>query len=90
MTMSHNILLTSSSGYPSGTLLARLNNAQLPSYRKFLALVRTLEQAGAVKQYSATPLTINALNPEGKRSFLILLLLIIRRGSLLVLLIFRK
>jgi thioester reductase-like protein len=39
--MSHNILLTGGSGYLGGTLLARWNEAQLPSYGKLFALVRS-------------------------------------------------
>jgi uncharacterized protein YbjT (DUF2867 family) len=54
--MSHNILITGVSGYLGGTLLARLASANLPSYNKLYALVRTDEQAESVKLYGAEPL----------------------------------
>lgn len=57
--MSHNILITGASGYLGGTLLARWSSANLPDYEKLYALTRTEEQAKAVKQYGAEPLTIN-------------------------------
>ncbi|CAN9095888.1 unnamed protein product [Alternaria alternata] len=69
--MSHNILLTGGSGYLGGTLLARWNEAQLPSYEKLFALVRSSEQASAVKQYNATPLTIDVSNPANIKETII-------------------
>lgn len=57
--MSHNILLTGVSGYLGGTILARIGAANLPPYDKLYALVRTDEQAAAVKQYSVEPLAFN-------------------------------
>jgi nucleoside-diphosphate-sugar epimerase len=71
VTMSHNILLTGGSGYLGGTLLARWNEAQLPSYGKLFALVRSSEQVSAVKQYNATPLTIDASDPESIKETII-------------------
>ncbi|KAI1326117.1 NAD(P)-binding protein [Xylariaceae sp. FL0255] len=58
--MSHNILVTGGSGYLGGSLLARWKEASLPPYKKLFALVRTPEQAEAVKQYGAEPLSFNA------------------------------
>ncbi|OWY47487.1 NAD(P)-binding protein [Alternaria alternata] len=69
--MSHNILLTGGSGYLGGTLLARWNEAQLPSYGKLFALVRSSEQVSAVKQYNATPLTTDASDPESIKETII-------------------
>ncbi|KAI1822924.1 hypothetical protein F4861DRAFT_358681 [Xylaria intraflava] len=63
--MSHNILITGSSGYLGGTLLARWNTAGLPAYNKLYALVRTPAQAEAVKQYGAEPLTFD-VNDEAE------------------------
>ncbi|KAI3333991.1 hypothetical protein F4824DRAFT_469381 [Ustulina deusta] len=60
--MSHNILITGGSGYLGGSLLARWNEANLPAYNKLFALVRTPEQAEAVRQYGAEPLTFDAYN----------------------------
>ncbi|EXJ68955.1 uncharacterized protein A1O5_07887 [Cladophialophora psammophila CBS 110553] len=54
--MSHRILVTGASGYLGGTLLARWLSFGLPPYDKLYALVRTDEQANAVKQYGAEPL----------------------------------
>ncbi|KAK9311145.1 hypothetical protein V1524DRAFT_77288 [Lipomyces starkeyi] len=61
--MSHNILITGASGYLGGSLLARWNQAGLPPYQKLYALVRTEEQAKAVKElYGAEPLQIDQNN----------------------------
>lgn len=54
--MIHNILLTGSSGYLGGTLLARLKRADLPPYGKVYALVRSEKQARCVQEYGAEPL----------------------------------
>lgn len=54
--MPHNILITGASGYFGGTLLARWADAGLTGYIKLYALVRSDEQAEAVKQYGAEPL----------------------------------
>ncbi|KAI0872635.1 hypothetical protein GGS24DRAFT_466870 [Hypoxylon argillaceum] len=60
--MSHNILITGGSGYLGGSLLARWNEANLPAYNKLFALVRTPQQAEAVKQYGAEALIFDAYN----------------------------
>lgn len=57
--MSHSILLTGASGYLGGTILARWKGANLPAYNKAYALVRTVEQGEAVKQYGFEPLTFD-------------------------------
>lgn len=58
--MSHNILITGASGYLGGTLLARWKEANLPAYNKLYALIRTEEQAKAVKElYNAEPVKID-------------------------------
>ncbi|EXJ89271.1 hypothetical protein A1O3_02337 [Capronia epimyces CBS 606.96] len=54
--MSHRILITGASGYLGGSLLARWGSVALPPYDRLYALVRTDEQAQAVKRYSAEPL----------------------------------
>lgn len=56
--MEHNILITGASGYLGGDLLAHLVRTQLPPHNLY-ALVRTDEQASAVKQYGAKPLTFS-------------------------------
>lgn len=65
--MSHNILITGGSGYLGGTLLARLGTANLPPYGKLYALVRTDEQAAAVRQYGAEPLAIDLQDESAVR-----------------------
>ena len=57
--MSHRVLITGGSGYLGGSLLAAIPNADLPAYDKLYALVRTDEQAKAVQQYGAQPLSFN-------------------------------
>ncbi|KAJ9296294.1 hypothetical protein DTO271G3_5435 [Paecilomyces variotii] len=57
--MSHSILLTGASGYLGGTVAARWQSANLPTYKTAYALVRTSEQAQAVKQYGFEPLTFD-------------------------------
>ncbi|KAK8052314.1 hypothetical protein PG993_003699 [Apiospora rasikravindrae] len=57
--MPHNILITGASGYLGGTLIARWAAADLPPYGKLYALVRSEQQAEAVKQYGAEPLVFD-------------------------------
>ncbi|KAI2641193.1 hypothetical protein GGS21DRAFT_547532 [Xylaria nigripes] len=66
--MSHNILITGGSGYLGGSILARWKDANLPVYNKLYALVRTPEQADAVKEYGAEPLTFNAYDETEVRT----------------------
>ncbi|KAJ9262166.1 hypothetical protein DTO212C5_8058 [Paecilomyces variotii] len=57
--MSPSILLTGASGYLGGTIAARWQSVNLPAYKTAYALVRTPEQAQAVKQYGFEPLTFD-------------------------------
>ncbi|KAI4953629.1 hypothetical protein J4E91_002477 [Alternaria rosae] len=51
------VLITGASGYLGGSLLAELRNAVLPEHKDIYALVRSQDQAEAVKKYGAHPLT---------------------------------
>ncbi|KAF2130369.1 NAD(P)-binding protein [Dothidotthia symphoricarpi CBS 119687] len=57
--MSHSILITGASGYLGGSLLVQLNRAKLPPHKTLYALVRSQEQADAVKEYGAEPLFLD-------------------------------
>ena len=61
--MAHNILITGASGYLGGSLFARLPSANL-TYGNLYALVRTTEQAEAVKQYGAEPLQFDVSDEQ--------------------------
>lgn len=52
-------------------MLARWNEANLPAYNKLFALVRTSEQAKAIKQYGAEPLIFDAYNESEVRAAVI-------------------
>ncbi|KAK7955725.1 uncharacterized protein PG986_004947 [Apiospora aurea] len=66
--MPRNILITGASGYLGGTLLARWAAADLPPYSKLYALVRTGQQAEAVKkQYGAEPLLFDPYDEAAVR-----------------------
>lgn len=64
----HRILVTGASGYLGGTLLARWDSS-LP-YEVF-ALVRTDEQAKAVRQYGAEPLTFDTKDEAATRKAIV-------------------
>jgi hypothetical protein len=61
---SHNILLTGVSGYLGGTLLAHLHTqANSSPYKSLYALVRSEQQASAVREYGAKPIILNLNDP---------------------------
>ncbi|RSL62877.1 hypothetical protein CEP54_005462 [Fusarium duplospermum] len=66
--MPHNILLTGASGYLGGDLLAGLSNANLPPYGTLYALVRNQEQAKAVEQHGAKPLSFDVKDEASVRA----------------------
>lgn len=68
--MSPNILFTGASGYLGGSFLHLLKNAGLPSHTIY-AVVRSDEQAEAVKQYNAVPIAIDLSNTEAVSSAII-------------------
>lgn len=57
--MSHSILITGASGYLGGSLLTQLRQTSLPPHKALYALVRSQQQAEAVKSYGAEPLFLN-------------------------------
>lgn len=65
--MPHNVLLTGASGYLGGDLLAGISEANLPPFGTLYALVRTPEQAKAVEQHGAKPLTFDVKNEASVR-----------------------
>ncbi|KAF4470248.1 nad dependent epimerase dehydratase family, partial [Fusarium albosuccineum] len=69
--MSHNVLITGASGYLGGDLLAGLSDAKLPTFGKLYALVRTPEQAKAVQQYGAEPLTLDVTDGDAIRDAIV-------------------
>ena len=69
--MSRNILITGASGYLGGSMLARLGAAGLPPYDKLYALVRTEEQANAVRKYGAEPLQFDVSDGAAVREAII-------------------
>lgn len=69
--MSHRILVTGASGYLGGTLLARWTRANLPAYEQLYALVRTDEQAEAVRDYGAEPLRFNVADEAATREAIV-------------------
>lgn len=64
--MEQNVLITGGSGYLGGDLLAHIARTQLPQH-KLYALVRTDDQANAVKQYGAEPLSFSPRDPIAVR-----------------------
>ncbi|KAI4617736.1 hypothetical protein J4E83_006068 [Alternaria metachromatica] len=58
------VLITGASGYLGGSLLAALHNDELPEHKDIYALVRSPDQAEAVKKYGARPLTLNLQDEE--------------------------
>lgn len=69
--MSHNILITGSSSYLGGTLLANFQPAGLPNYGKLFALVRKPEQAEAIKQYGAEPLLFSPEDEQATKTAIV-------------------
>ncbi len=65
--MAHRILITGASGYLGGTLLSRWKSFGVPPYERLYALVRTEEQANAVKRYGAEPLRFDAKSEAAVR-----------------------
>ena len=58
------VLITGASGYLGGSLLAALHNGELPEHKDIHALVRSQDQAEAVKKNGARPLTLDLQDEE--------------------------
>lgn len=70
--MSHNILVTGSSGYLGGTLLSRWASSNITAFDKLFALVRSREQAESVQQlYGAVPLSMDLKNANSIKNAII-------------------
>ncbi|CAN9343833.1 unnamed protein product [Alternaria alternata] len=61
------ILITGASGYLGGSLLAQLRNTALPGNETIYALVRSQEQAEAVKEYDVLPFTLDLQDEKSVR-----------------------
>ncbi|KAF1851423.1 NAD(P)-binding protein [Cucurbitaria berberidis CBS 394.84] len=62
--MSHTILITGVSGYLGGSLLTQLTRTNLPPHKRLYALVRSKEQAEAVRRYDSEPLILDLRDEE--------------------------
>lgn len=72
----HNILLTGASGYLGGSILAQLHHfnngsTELPAHDKIYALVRSDDQAQAVRDYGAEPASFDPGDETAIESFIL-------------------